>query len=164
MKRTIEATAQRLSDNIQCKTILAEKYWLNSSISEITQHLFEGYAVKHPPRIAEGDVIVAGNNFGSGVFHANTVNGLKALKVSCIIASSINRIFFRNAINIGLPLVINNQAYDKIESGELIKIDFEKGVISCKKGSLLFPPYPDFMLRFLSAGGLIGYAKKKIGA
>jgi 3-isopropylmalate/(R)-2-methylmalate dehydratase small subunit len=114
-------------------------------------------------RVKPGDIIVATTNFGCGSSREHAPIAIKAAGVSCVIAQNFARIFFRNAINIGLPLLECAQA-DEIEQGDELEVELEKGEINNITKNKVFKaePYPDFMLQLISTGGLIEYTRKKI--
>jgi 3-isopropylmalate/(R)-2-methylmalate dehydratase small subunit len=117
-------------------------------------------------RIKPGDVMVATTNFGCGSSREHAPLAIKASGISCVIARSFARIFFRNAINIGLPLLECGGAVDNIEAGDLVEIDLSRGMITNLKNGKTFTanPYPDFMAGIISAGGLIEYTRKRLKA
>ena len=109
-----------------------------------------------------GDIIVAGRNFGCGSSREQAATCLKYAGVQAVIAKSFARIFFRNAINQGLPVIQSDDAVEDIGNGEEIEIDFALGKIKTSKREYAFPPPPDSVLGILEAGGLISYTKKKL--
>ena len=115
-------------------------------------------------RVKPGDIMVATTNFGCGSSREHAPIAIKASGISCIIAKSFARIFFRNAINIGLPLLECDEAVDKIEAGDLVEVDLFGGSIKNLNSGMEFTakPYPDFMADLIAAGGLIEYTKKRI--
>ena len=117
--------------------------------------------------VRPGDIIVAGKNFGCGSSREQASFCLKYAGVSAIIAVSFSRIFFRNAINAGLPAVTCAEAVDEIEPGDTLEIDFRKGVLevvgSSGRRKFVFPPMPESVLGILESGGLIPYTRKVLG-
>lgn len=111
-----------------------------------------------------GDIIVATTNFGCGSSREHAPLAIKAVGVSCIIAKSFARIFFRNAINIGLPLLDCSQAVDKTEAGDILEVNLASGKIKNLTSGMEFAasPYPHFMAELISAGGLIEHTKKRL--
>ncbi len=112
------------------------------------------------PKLQKGAIIIAGKHFGSIVELSET---LDSAGVACVIAVSFSRTFYRNSINLGLPLIENADAVDKIASGENISIDFDKGEITAKKEILNFSPYPEIISKILFSGGLIAHTKRSLG-
>ena len=125
-------------------------------------HALEDLDSKFAKEVKKEDIIVAGRNFGCGSSREQAATCLKYAGVGAIIAKSFSRIFFRNAINQGLPLVQCKEAVENISSGELTEINFEKGKLSCKKGVFDFPPLPESVLGILKDGGLIPHTKKML--
>ena len=136
-----------------------------SDAQELAQHCMEDIDRDFLERVKHGDVIVATTNFGCGSSREHAPIAIKAAGISCVIAQSFARIFFRNAVNIGLPL-LECAAADSIEAGDELEVDLETGEIVDVTGgkTLRAEPYPDFMLGIIQAGGLIEYTRKKIEA
>lgn len=153
----------KFGDDIDTDAIIPGKYLTINKPGELARHAFEGVRPEFARGVKDGDIIVAGFNFGCGSSREHAPLALKGAKVKCIIASSFARIFFRNAINIGLPLLECPDA-DKIEEGDHIEVDFESGIISntTKNQSYQATPLPDFVRSIVEAGGLIGFAKKLV--
>ena len=116
-------------------------------------------------RIQKRDIIVATTNFGCGSSREHAPLAIKAAGISCIIAKSFARIFFRNAINIGLPLLECDEAVDNIKAGDDVEVDLSTGKIRNLSSGKIFTakPYPDFMAELIAAGGLVEYTKKRLG-
>jgi 3-isopropylmalate/(R)-2-methylmalate dehydratase small subunit len=155
--------AWKYGDDVNTDVIFPGKYTYSVlDAEEMAAHALEdldpGFALKVKP----GDIVVAGKNFGCGSSREQAATCLKHAGVRAVIAKSFARIFFRNAINQGLPVVQCSEAVDSIEAGEEISIDFSRGVIQTAKGVFDFVPLPDFILQILDAGGLIAFIKKKI--
>ena len=151
--------------NVDTDAIIPARYLNLSEPAELAEHCMEGIDSEFLNRVEKGDIIVADTNFGCGSSREHAPIAIKAAGISCVIAHSFARIFFRNAINIGLPLLECAQA-DEIEHGDELEVALEKGDIRdiTKNKSFKAEPYPDFMLQIISAGGLIAYTKKKIKA
>jgi len=117
-------------------------------------------------RVKPGDIIVATTNFGCGSSREHAPLAIKASGISCVIAKSFARIFFRNAINIGLPLLECDEAVDNIEAGNEVEIDLSSGKIKNLTNGTEFTakPYPDFMAELITAGGLIEHTKQRLAA
>ena len=128
----------------------------------MARHALEGLDPDFAGKIQENDIIVAGKNFGCGSSREQAATCLKFAKVGVVVAKSFGRIFFRNAINAGLPLVQCLEAVDAIENRETVRIDFGEGKLTCKADTFNFTPLPDFVLKILSDGGLIPHTKKKL--
>ena len=130
---------------------------------EMARHALEDLAPEFAKTVQTGDVVVAGRNFGCGSSREQAATCLKFAGVGAVVASSFSRLYFRNAINAGLPLVQNDQAVEWIEAGEEIEIDFEEGKLTCARGTLDFPPLPEEIVGIMEAGGLVPYTRRKLG-
>ena len=133
---------------------------LRSNLPELAKHVFEDIDPKFTERVASGDFIVAGKNFGLGSSREHAPLVIKMSGVSAVLAKSVARIFFRNAINVGLPVLICDT--DKIDDGDELEVNLKTGEISdlTNKVQLSFSRMPEVMLRILDEGGLIPYIKK----
>jgi 3-isopropylmalate/(R)-2-methylmalate dehydratase small subunit len=127
---------------------------------ELAAHAFEGVRAEFPKKVQENDIIVAGNNFGCGSSREHAPLALKGTKIGCVIAKSFARIFFRNAINIGVPLLECSEA-DRIDDGDILEVDLATGVIKnmTKNEQYQATPLPDFVRGIVDSGGLIEYDK-----
>jgi len=133
---------------------------LRSNLPELAKHVFEDIAPKFTERVASGDFVVGGKNFGLGSSREHAPLVIKMSGVSAVLAKSVARIFFRNAINVGLPVLICDT--DMIDNGDKLEVNLETGEINnlTKKVQLNFSRIPEVMLRILDEGGLIPYIKK----
>jgi len=152
--------------NVNTDAIIPARYLNISDPAELARHCFEDIDADFVKRVQPGDIIVATTNFGSGSSREHAPLAIKASGVNCIIAQSFARIFFRNAINIGLPILECAEAAGKTELGDILEVELATGEISNVTRGLIFKaePYPDFMLELISAGGLIEHTKRKIEA
>ncbi len=153
----------KFGDDIDTDAIIPGKYLTINTPDELAKHAFEGVRPEFAHGVKEGDMIVAGFNFGCGSSREHAPLALKGAKVKCIIAKSFARIFFRNAINIGLPL-LECQETDRIEEGDHIEVDFASGLITNTEKNQKYDatPLPDFVRGIVDAGGLIEFAKKLV--
>lgn len=153
----------KYGDDVNTDVIFPGKYTYSVlAPEEIAKHALEDLDPEFARKVRPGDVIVAGKNFGCGSSREQAATCLKYAGIQAVVAKSFARIFFRNAINQGLPVVQCSEAADKIENGEEISIDFSRGLIRAAKGVFGFAPLPESILRILDAGGLIPYTKTKI--
>lgn len=153
----------KYGDNINTDVIFPGKYTYSIlEPEEMVQHALEDLDPDFAKEVKPGDIIVAGKNFGCGSSREQAATCLKYAGVQAVVAKSFARIFFRNAINQGLPVLQSEEAAENIEMGEEIEIDFAKGEIKRKKGIFQFPPFSESVLGILEAGGLIPYTKKKL--
>ena len=152
----------KFGHNVDTDQILPAEYLTTGDANKLAAHAFAKVRPEFATEVKEGDVIVAGENFGCGSSREHAPRALFGAGISCVIARSFARIFFRNAINIGLRL-IEADVCDRIEEGDEIEINFEAGVIrnKTKKEEYKFKPLPEFMQKLLESGGLIPYIKKR---
>lgn len=151
----------KFGDDIDTDVIIPGKYLVFNEPEELAKHAFENVRKDLVAKVKKGDFIVAGKNFGCGSSREHAVLALKGLGVRGVIAKSFARIFFRNAINTGL-LVIECPETDRIDEGDEIELNFEKGtIINLTKGEeYRINPLPDFLLQIVDCGGLIEYCRK----
>lgn len=154
----IRGRVWKFGDNIDTDVIIPGKYLRTTDMSVFAAHVMEGIDPQFPGKVKKGDIIVAGENFGCGSSREQAPLALKHAGVACILARSFARIFFRNAINVGLPII---EAKVDCEEGDIIEIDLEKGLV--KDGEKTFPGtrLPDFLREILADGGLVEHRKKK---
>jgi 3-isopropylmalate/(R)-2-methylmalate dehydratase small subunit len=150
--------------DVNTDVIIPARYLNVSDPAELASHCMEDIDATFLRKVKPGDIIMATTNFGCGSSREHAPLAIKAAGVSCVIARSFARIFFRNAINIGLPVLECPQAVDNTDSGDVLEIDLAKGKIkNITKGTIFTAkPYPEFMSELISAGGLIEYTKKRL--
>jgi len=151
-------------DNVDTDVIIPARYLSSSDPKELALHCMEDIDINFRQKVQPGDIIVAGSNFGCGSSREHAPIAIKASGISCIIAENFARIFYRNAINIGLPIMECQEAVKDIEDGNQIQVDFNSGIIKniTKNKSYAARPFPDFMMELISAGGLINYIIKEV--
>ena len=152
--------------NVDTDVIIPGVYLTLTDPGELAEHCMEGIDSEFVQKVEKGDIIVAGTNFGCGSSREHAPIAIKASGISCVIARSFARIFFRNAINIGLPLLECVQAAEESEAGDTLEVELSSGEIRNITRDRLFQaePYPDFMLELISAGGLIEHTKRILEA
>lgn len=150
----------KFGDCIDTDAIIPGKYLVLSDPEELAKHAFENIRPEFASSVKKGDVIVAGENFGCGSSREHAPLALKSAGIKCVIAKSFARIFFRNAINIGLP-VLECKEVDKISDGDLLEVDFSSGLIvnKTKNETYSTTPLPDFLQELMKRGGLIEFTK-----
>ncbi len=149
-------------DDVDTDVILPGKYLVLTDPNELAKHALEGLTPNFSGKITKGDIIVAGKNFGCGSSREHAPLALKHAGVGAVVAKSFSRIFFRNAVNIGLPAVISERARDVLREGERISIDLERGYIKRSNGERIpIEGYPPFLLEILKDGGLLQNLKKR---
>ncbi len=161
MKKEIRGRAWRFGDNVDTDQIIPAQYLVTGDPRELAKHAFERVRPDFPQKVKEGDIIVAGENFGCGSSREHAPRALMGAGISCVIAESFARIFFRNSINIGLPLV---ESEVEAEDGDILEIDFGEGSIRNldTEKRYRFPPLPQFLLNLINSGGLVGYVKRQL--
>jgi len=155
--------AFKYKDNVDTDVIFPARYLGLSDPEDMAKHCMEDIDRDFASQVKSGDIIVAGENFGCGSSREHAPISIKATKVSCIIAKNYARIFYRNAINIGLPILECPEAVDAINAGDEVSVDFEKGLILDLTTGVKFhsEPFPKFIQQIFEDGGLIGHVKKK---
>jgi 3-isopropylmalate/(R)-2-methylmalate dehydratase small subunit len=157
----LKGKAFKFGDDISTDHIIPGKYaYLRSNLPELAKHVMEDADPKFASKVNQGDFIVGGNNFGLGSSREHAPLVIKMAGVKAILAKSVARIFFRNAINLGLPILLCNT--DDINNGDTLEIELETGIIRNKTNGkqLTFSKIPDVMLKILDEGGLLPYIEK----
>jgi 3-isopropylmalate/(R)-2-methylmalate dehydratase small subunit len=154
----------KYGDHVDTDAILPARYLSLSTLEELARHCMEDVDAIFAAGVQLGDVIVAGENFGCGSSREHAPLAIKGAGVSCVVARSFARIFYRNAINVGLPILECPAAVDGIESGHQLAIDLEAGQIcNLTTGQVhQAEPYPPFMLEIIRAGGLVPYTRQRL--
>jgi 3-isopropylmalate/(R)-2-methylmalate dehydratase small subunit len=144
--------------NVDTDVIIPARYLNTSDPAELARHCMEDLDKTFVEKVRPGDIIVAGPNFGCGSSREHAPVAIKTCGISCVIAPSFARIFYRNAINMGLPILICAEASEKIADGDEVAIDFGTGAISDLTSGQTFKaePFPDFIQKIMAAGGLAG--------
>ena len=158
----IEGKAIKYGDNIDTDVIIPARYLNTPDEKELASHCMEDIDKTFVEKVEEGDIIVANKNFGCGSSREHAPIAIKESGISCVIASTFARIFYRNSINIGLPILECEEAAQKIETGDKLQIDFTSGIIKnlSKNEEYKAEPFPEFMQNIISNGGLIKSIKK----
>ena len=162
----LKGTVHKYGANIDTDVIIPARYLNLSEPAELAEHCMEDIDAEFVKRVKPGDIIVGTTNFGCGSSREHAPLAIKASGISCIIAKSFARIFFRNAINIGLPLLECEEAPDNIQAGDMVEVDLSTGTIKNLNNGKTFTakPYPDFMAGLIAAGGLIEYTRKRLAS
>jgi 3-isopropylmalate/(R)-2-methylmalate dehydratase small subunit len=155
--------AWKFGDDIDTDAIIPGRYLVINDPLELAEHLFEGVRPEMATQVGKGDIIVAGENFGCGSSREHAPLALKGAGITAVVAKSFARIFFRNAINIGLPLFICSEV-DGIRDGDSLEIDMAGGVIhnQSRGESYKTTPLPLFLQEIVEAGGLVEYTKRMV--
>lgn len=154
----------KFGDHIDTDVIIPARYLNTSDPAELASHCMEDYDKDFIRKIKSGDVMVAGENFGCGSSREHAPIAIKAAGIACIVARSFARIFFRNAINIGLPIFVSQEVPAHSRQGDLLEIDTETGRIRNLSNLKHFQtnPLPDFIQNIIAAGGLVEYSKREV--
>jgi 3-isopropylmalate/(R)-2-methylmalate dehydratase small subunit len=153
----------KYGDNVDTDVIIPARYLNSSDPAELAAHCMEDIDKEFVKNVKKGDIIVADKNFGCGSSREHAPLAIKASGVSCVIAETFARIFYRNAINIGLPIIECEEAAKGISAGDEVEVDFDSGIIYNKTKAAKYQgqAFPEFMQRIIEAEGLINYINNK---
>ena len=156
-------TVFKYGDNVDTDVIIPARYLNSSDPAELATHCMEDIDKDFIKNVKKGDIIVASKNFGCGSSREHAPIAIKAAGVSCVIAETFARIFYRNAINIGLPIIECPAASQGIDAGDEVEIDFDSGMIynHTKNTQFQGQAFPEFMQKIIAAEGLINYINNK---
>lgn len=162
MNKTIKGRVLKLGDDIDTDSILPGRYLTLTKAEDLGKHVMEGYDLHYKEKIQKGDIIVAGSNFGCGSSREHAPIALKAAGIQAVVAKSFARIFYRNAVNIGLPLLEAPEGPDEIIEEDQVKLDLENGLLDDLSTDKEYKTskLPPFMFEILENGGLIEYLNK----
>jgi len=157
----VQGKVIKYGNNVDTDVIIPARYLNTSDPVELAAHCMEDIDSGFIKKVRKGDIMVAGKNFGCGSSREHAPIAIKASGISCIIAETFARIFYRNSINIGLPIIECPEAAFDISDGESVSIDFETGAIvnDTKGKTYKGVPFPEFMQQIMAADGLIGYIR-----
>ena len=160
----LKGKVHKYGADVDTDAIIPARYLNVFEPLELAKHCMEDINPEFVNRVEPGDIIVATTNFGCGSSREHAPLAIKGAGISCVIARSFARIFFRNAINIGLPLLECEEAVDNIKAGDLVEVDLTTGRIKNLNSGLTFTakPYPAFMAELIADGGLIEHTKKRL--
>lgn len=161
----MSSKAWKVGNNIDTDLIIAARYLNDASDENMRAHCMEDVIPDYANTISEGDVLVAGKNFGCGSSREHAPIAIKVAGTKCVIAESFARIFYRNAINIGLPIIESPEAVNAIDQGNELDVDLENGIITnlTKNETYHFEKFPEFIQKIVEAGNLLNYVKAKVG-
>ncbi len=153
----------KYGDNVDTDVIIPARYLNSSDPKELALHCMEDIDTEFVKNVQKGDIIVADKNFGCGSSREHAPLAIKASGVSCVIAETFARIFYRNAINIGLPIIECPQASKGVSAGDEVEVDFDSGMIYNKTKGTQFQgqAFPEFMQKIIAAEGLVNYINQK---
>jgi 3-isopropylmalate/(R)-2-methylmalate dehydratase small subunit len=158
-----EGKVFKYGDNVDTDVIIPARYLNSSDPKDLAAHCMEDIDKDFIRNVKKGDIIVAAKNFGCGSSREHAPIAIKAAGVSCVIAETFARIFYRNAINIGLPIIECPEAAREIQAGDEVKVDFDSGTIYdvTRNTSYRGQAFPPFMQKIISAGGLVNYINEE---
>ena len=160
----LKGKVHKYGANVDTDVIIPARYLNVSDPVELAEHCMEDIDQEFVSKVQPGDIIMAATNFGCGSSREHAPLAIKASGISCVIAKSFARIFFRNAMNIGLSVLECVEAVDNTRAGDVLEVELPTGKIKNVTNGMTFTakPYPDFMAELISAGGLIEYTKKRL--
>lgn len=160
----LKGTVHKYGVNVNTDVIIPARYLNVSKTEEMAKHCMEDIDKDFVKKVRPGDIIVASSNFGCGSSREHAPIAIKGSGISCVIASSFARIFFRNALNIGLPILECDEAVDNTDSGDTLEVELSTGEIKNLANGKVFKAkaFPSFMLELISTGGLIEYTQKRV--
>lgn len=161
----LEGKVWKYGDNIDTDVIIPARYLVTTDPKTLAAHCMEDLDTAFAGEVEPGDIIVGGRNFGCGSSREHAPISIKGAGVSCIIAETFARIFFRNAINIGLPILESPEAVEDAQKGDVLSVDLVTGTITNQRTGKTYQasPYPPFVLGIINAGGLVPYTRRELG-
>jgi 3-isopropylmalate/(R)-2-methylmalate dehydratase small subunit len=153
----IEGRVWKYGDNVDTDAIIPARYLNISTPEELALHCMEDIDVSFAGSVQPGDIIVGGENFGCGSSREHAPLAIKGAGVSCVIAKSFARIFYRNGINVGLPILECPESVEETEQGDQLTVDLESGTITNRTS-----PFPAFIMRVIQIGGLVPYTRERL--
>lgn len=161
--KAAHGTVFKYGDNVDTDVIIPARYLNSSDPKELAGHCMEDIDKTFVNQVKDGDIMVATKNFGCGSSREHAPIAIKAAGISCVIAETFARIFYRNAINIGLPIVECKEAAHEIEAGDEVEVDFDSGIITDKTKGTTYQgqAFPEFMQKIIDCEGLVNYINQK---
>jgi 3-isopropylmalate/(R)-2-methylmalate dehydratase small subunit len=162
----LQGRVWKYGDNIDTDVIIPARYLNMSTPEELAQHCMEDIDPRFVKEVRDGDIIVGGENFGCGSSREHAPLAIKGSGVTCVVAESFARIFYRNAINIGLPIIICPEAAREAQDGDELVVDLEAGRITNTRLGKAYTtsPFPPFIMKIIEAGGLVPYTQAQLNA
>ena len=159
-----QGRVHKYGDNVDTDVIIPARYLNTSSHAELAAHCMEDIDADFVRKVKRGEIMVAGKNFGCGSSREHAPIAIKASGISCVIASTFARIFYRNALNIGLAILECEEAAEDIKSGDEVKVDFDTGVITNVTTGKTYQaqPFPPFIQNIITSGGLLNSIKDRL--
>ena len=159
----VSGKTHKYGDNVDTDVIIPARYLNTPDAQELAKHCMEDIDAGFAARVRPGEIMVAGRNFGCGSSREHAPLAIKACGVACVIAATFARIFYRNALNIGLPILECPEAAAAIKAGDTVSVDFDTGVITDETTGQTFrgEPFPPFMQELIAAGGLAAFRRSR---
>ncbi len=157
-----DGRAHKFGDNVDTDVIIPGRYMTSQDEKFLAAHCLEGLDPTFAQRARPGDILVAGAYFGCGSSREHAPIAIRALGISCVLAASFARIFYRNAINIGLPIAIAPEAVAAIADGDRVRVDFDRGVVSVRGRDYSAQPFPPFVQELVAQGGLVEFVRREL--
>ncbi len=166
MSEKIKGKVHKYGDNIDTDVIIPARHCVSIEEEDLAAHCLEDLDQEFVDKVAKGDVLMAGNNFGCGSSRENAPIAIKGAGVGCVVAKYFARIFYRNSINIGLPILECPEAVDGTDAGDILEVDLKSGTIhnKTKDQSFQAAPFPETMQEIIQAGGMVNYVKNRISS
>jgi 3-isopropylmalate/(R)-2-methylmalate dehydratase small subunit len=160
----MEGTCWKFGDNVDTDAIIPARYLNVSTAEELAQHCMEDIAPEFPAAVRPGDIIIAGDNFGCGSSREHAPLAIKRSGVACVVAKSFARIFYRNAVNTGLPILECPEAVQDTENGDQLTVDLGGGTVTNLRTGRTYQtsPFPRFVMNIIKAGGLVPYTRERL--
>lgn len=155
----VSGKSYKYGDNVDTDVIIPARYLNTPNAEELAKHCMEDIDANFASSVKPGEIMIAGKNFGCGSSREHAPLAIKTCGIACVIAATFARIFYRNALNIGLPILECPEAANAIESGDAVSVDFDTGIITDETSGKTFQaePFPPFMQELIAAGGLAAY-------
>ncbi len=165
MGAAIRGKVHKYGDHVNTDVIIPARHCVSIREEDLAAHCFEDLDPEFVNKVKPGDIVVAGENFGCGSSRENAPIAIKGAGVACVIAKYFARIFYRNSINIGLPIFECPEAVDATETGDVLEVDLESGRITniTKNKTFTAVPFPEVMQEIIRAGGMVNYVRRRIG-
>lgn len=161
----IRGRAHVVGHHVDTDVIIPARYLVTTDPSELAAHVFEDLDASLRERVGHGDILIAGENFGQGSSREHAPIAIKGAGIAAVVAISFARIFYRNAFNIGLPLLECGGAHAAVRDGDVVEVDFTAGTVrnTTRGETYAGRPIPEFMQRLVDAGGIVGYVRAQAG-
>ncbi len=160
----IKGKVWKFKDDVDTDQIIPARYLVTTDPKELAKHVMEDADPTFPSKVKEGDILVAGKNFGCGSSREHAPLAIKGAGIAAVVAESFARIFFRNAINLGLLIIESPEAAKEADEGDILEIDINQGIIKnvTKNKEYKIKPLPENLQKVLQSGGLMEYAKERL--